>query len=66
MTRNTHLAGSLREGALTAAVRRRDWERVALYVLLGVAEAARTAPPGTIDDVIALLAGEPERRDGRA
>lgn len=54
-----------RPGALAAAVRRGEWERVALYVLLGVAETARAAPAGTIEDVVALLARETER-DERA
>ncbi len=42
--------------ALAAAIRRDDWERVALYLALAVAVAARNAPPGTIDDVLAMLA----------
>jgi hypothetical protein len=40
---------------LAASMRRSEWERVALLLLLGVAAAARKAPPGTIDDVLALL-----------
>ena len=43
---------------LAAAMRRNEWERVALLLLLGVAEAARKAPPGTIDDVLAMLSAE--------
>ncbi len=66
MTRETRTASRRRGGALAAALRRDDWERVALFVLLGIAEAARTAPPGAIDDVVALLAHEPEARDVRA
>lgn len=45
-------------GALALAIERGEWERVSLYLLLGVAQAARAAPPGAIDDVIALLAAE--------
>ena len=44
---------------IAASIRRNEWERVALLLLIGVAAAARKAPPGTIDDVLALLsAGE--------
>ncbi len=40
---------------IAVSVRRNEWERVALLLLLGVAAAARKAPPGTIDDVLAML-----------
>ena len=40
---------------LAAAIRRKDWERAALLLLIGLLEAARNAPPGTIDDVLAML-----------
>ena len=43
---------------IAASVRRNEWERVALLLLIGVAAAARKAPPGTIDDVLALLSAE--------
>jgi hypothetical protein len=43
------------EAAMREAIRRGEMERVALRLLLGVAMAARTLPPGTIDDVLALL-----------
>jgi hypothetical protein len=46
------------ERALAAAIERREWERVSLYLLLGVTAAVRAAPPGQIDDLIALLSGE--------
>lgn len=46
MTRTTTLA---------TAIRRKDWERAALLLLIGLLEAARNAPPGTIDDVLMLL-----------
>ena len=43
---------------IAASIRRSEWERVALLLLIGVAAAARKAPPGTIDDVLALLSAE--------
>ena len=50
--------------AMALAIERREWDRVALCLLLGVSIAARKAPPGTVDDLLSLLAGEePERRD---
>jgi hypothetical protein len=49
--------------ALDRAVRRNDWERVALALLIALAAAARNAPPGTIDDLLALLSGEEARDD---
>jgi len=52
-----------RQDPLAAAIRRREYERVALYLALAVARAARQAPPGTIDDVLALLARD--RREAR-
>ena len=49
---------------LTLAIRRGEWELVALALLLSLSDAARRLPPGTIDDVIALLSDEEEdRRD---
>jgi hypothetical protein len=49
--------------ALDRAVRRNDWERVALALLIALAAAAREASPGTIDDLLALLSGEEARDD---
>jgi hypothetical protein len=56
-----------RQDAMAMAIRRREYERVALYLALAIARAARAAPPGTIDDVLALLArdGVEERDDRR-
>jgi hypothetical protein len=49
---------------LHAAVRERDWDLVALYLLLGVARAAARLPEGSAADLISLLeAGG--RRDER-
>ena len=50
---------------LAAAIRRNEWERVALLLLLGMAEAARKAPPGTIDDVLAMLSLEEDGDDAQ-
>jgi len=44
--------------AMAQAVRRNDWDRIAVCLLLGISIAARKAPPGTIDDLLALLAAE--------
>ena len=43
---------------LATAIRRKDWERAALLLLIGLLEAARNAPPGTIDDVLVMLSRE--------
>ena len=44
-----------RPTAMARAIEAREFERVALYLATALARAARTAPPGTIDDVLALL-----------
>lgn len=44
-----------RGGALALAIERSDWERASLLLLLALARVARSAPPGTIDDLLALL-----------
>ncbi|MEX2245739.1 MAG: hypothetical protein WEC75_03540 [Dehalococcoidia bacterium] len=41
--------------ALAIAIRRSDWERAALLLLIALAEAARSSPPGTVEDLLALL-----------
>ncbi len=53
-------------GALADAISRDDWERASLLLLLAVAAAARALPPGTIDDLLALLSRDaaPARHDG--
>ena len=43
---------------LAAAIRRNEWERAALLLLIGLLEAARGVPPDTIDDVLAMLSDE--------
>jgi hypothetical protein len=42
--------------ALAGALERGDWEAAALYLVLGVARAARRLPRGTADDLLAVLA----------
>ena len=44
--------------AIEQAIRRNEWERIALALLIALAAAARNAPPGTIDDLLALLSIE--------
>jgi hypothetical protein len=51
-----------RPTALELQIRRREWERVALLLLLAMSITARRFPPGDIDDVIALLSDEEEDR----
>jgi hypothetical protein len=43
---------------LAASIRRNEWERVALLLLIALTEASRALPAGDVDDVLALLAGE--------
>ncbi|TAK64569.1 MAG: hypothetical protein EPO22_05670 [Dehalococcoidia bacterium] len=57
MTRTTTLA---------TAIRRKDWERAALLLLIGALEAVRDAPPGTIDDVLMLLSADGDEEPPRA
>jgi hypothetical protein len=45
-------------GALAMAIERRDWERVSLYLLIGVALAARAVPQATLDDLLDALTGD--------
>lgn len=59
--RDNTAGGSRRESALALAIRRDDWELAALLLLHGIVSAARTLPPGTIDDVLALLDAEASR-----
>ena len=61
MTRHRHLRRTVPSGyALAIAIDRGDWERVALYVFVGIAETLRSEPDATIDDLLALL----EAREG--
>jgi hypothetical protein len=50
---------------LAIAVERRQWQSVALYLLLGVTAAASALPPESLAALLDLLGGEPEsERDG--
>ena len=51
------------EGALAIAIERREWERVALLLLVAVARVAEAAPPGTIDELLSLLDAEVMNED---
>ncbi|HEY7467313.1 MAG TPA: hypothetical protein VIB47_11545 [Dehalococcoidia bacterium] len=44
---------------LAVAVERREWQVVALYLLLGVAEAASRLPPESLAELLDLLGGAP-------
>jgi hypothetical protein len=41
-----------------AAIERREWRLVSLYLLLGVHEAASQLPPETLSDLVDLPGGE--------
>jgi len=43
-----------------AAIERKQWEIVCLYLLLGVTEAASKLPPESLSALLDLLAGEDE------
>jgi hypothetical protein len=49
---------------LAIAVERRAWTLVALYLLLGVAEAASRLPPETVEGLLEALEGPPGRGEG--
>lgn len=58
-TRTAHPASHQRGGrTLAASIRRNEWERVALLLLLALTDVASAMPAGDIDDVLALLAQE--------
>jgi hypothetical protein len=48
---------------LAVAVERKQWDVVALRLLLGVALAAQTLPPESIAELLGLL-GAPRRAEG--
>lgn len=50
--------------AIAAAMRRGEWERVALALLLGVAIAARSMSEANIDDLLTLLAHDDDASNG--
>ena len=43
---------------MAQAVERKDWTAVALYLLLGVSQAAEKLPPETLEALIDLLGGD--------
>ncbi len=45
--------------ALALALDRKEWTLAALYLLLGVAEAASRLPPDTFESLLELLEGMP-------
>ena len=45
--------------ALALALDRKEWTLAALYLLLGVAEAASRLPPDTFESLLELLEGLP-------
>ncbi|MBI2724016.1 MAG: hypothetical protein HYX50_03040 [Chloroflexi bacterium] len=49
--------------AMEAAVRRQEWERVALSLLLGMALAAREASDAEVADLLAVLTAREEGGD---
>ena len=49
---------------LAIAVERRAWTLVALYLLLGVAEAASRLPPEAVEGLLEALEGSPARGEG--
>jgi hypothetical protein len=50
---------------LGVAVERGDWQTVALYLLLGVAEAASRLPPESLAELLDLLGGEADETEAR-
>ena len=44
--------------ALALAIERKEWELTALYLLLGVSQAAAKLPPDAIYGLLAVLAAE--------
>ena len=41
--------------ALAIAIERGEWERIMLHIVVGIAEALRSEPQTTIDDLLTLL-----------
>jgi hypothetical protein len=48
---------------LAVAVERRDWQTAALYLLLGVVDAAAMLPEASLAELLDLLGGDEARRD---
>ena len=49
---------------LAVAVERRAWNLVALYLLLGVAQAASRLPPEAVEGLLEALEGSTDRGEG--
>ena len=49
--------------AFQVAVERQQWQLVALYLLLGISEAASKLPPESLTALIDLLGGEDEPQE---
>lgn len=63
---HTSARRSRRSGqALAAAIQRDDWELAAVLLLEALSSVTRSLPPGTIDDVLALIS-DTEARDDAA
>ena len=52
--------------AFEAAIERKQWELVSLYLMLGVTEAASKLPPESLSALLDLLTGEGEDAKGFA
>jgi hypothetical protein len=50
--------------AFEVAVERQQWQLVALYLLLGISEAASKLPPESLTALIDLLGGESGKEQG--
>jgi hypothetical protein len=50
---------------LARAIKRRDWDRAALYALLAFAQALRESPDATLEDLLAALTFPEDSDDGR-
>jgi hypothetical protein len=62
MTRPSNSSGR----GFEAAIERKQWEVVCLYLLLGVTEAAAKLPPESLSALLDLLSGEDESDRKRA
>lgn len=49
---------------LAVAIDEQQWELAALYLLLGVTQAAAQLPPEALDGLLEILAPEAKREDG--
>lgn len=52
--------------ALEAALKQGQWERAALYLLLGVLRAAENLPPATLTALLEVLGADMDEGDGDA